>query len=511
MCEKAVSVIRSFQWCLLLRVMFVCALLILGHAGCGGGERAGVAGKDALKDVFLVENDTQTLKLWSARKVQVDVLVHIDTSDGMRMFAASSEQDLRNAGEHLKRGNTAIVDQLAPSLKGGGFVNLGFRAEFFKRVVWVIPSNQPATSQPIEVFKTFLMTRRGFPESVLKDLRPSGSHIVGTLTGLPITITRLEDMEIGEGESIILDIDLAYFVGLRAQDPSYQTGTRSLLKFAEALRGKGLHTRMVTINLCTQSGLCPMDIRFFGRVMRDAFTKPSYLREPVFEKWSKMMVAEDSLVALRYEPAIAVYEELVEKYTRDPGLWFALAVARGFAERGIESRQALLEAYALDGAYLNGFFQLARVLAVGDKIEAGTAVLETPDLTKVIPAVEMDFQRGVFYLNAKRPYDAITYFNRVAQIRPKDFALQTAIYRAHKLAENEQGMLTTLEKLRRMDEDRVRRDMPWVYKELGRMYEEATLYKNAMEVYQEYLRLVPGDTSAPDIEKKVAEWKSYYE
>jgi hypothetical protein len=468
-------------------------------------------GKDALKDVFLIEDDTQTLRLWSARKAQADVLVHIDTSDGMRLFAASSEQDLRNAGEHLKRGNTAIVDQLAPSLKGGGFVNLGFRAGFFKRVVWVIPSNQPATSQPIEVFRAFLRARRGFPESALMDLRPSGSHIVGTLTGLPVTITRLEDMEIGEGESVILDIDLAYFVGLKAQDPSYQSGTRSLLKFIGSLKDKGLRTSMVTVNLCTQTGTCPMDIRFFGRVIRDAFTKPSHLREPVFEKWAKMMVAEDSLVALRYGPAITVYEELVEEYARDPGLWFALAVARGFADRGVESRQALLEAYALDGAYLNGFFQLARVLVVGDKIESGTALLETPDLTKVIPPVEMDFQRGVFYLNAGRPFDALTYLKKVAQLRPNDFALQTAIYSAHRQAENEQGMLNTLERLRRMDEDRVRRDMPWVYRELGKMYEEATLFKNAIEVYQEYLRLVPGDTTAPEIEKKVAGWKSLYE
>jgi len=208
---------------------------------------------------------------------------------------------------------------------------------------------------------------------------------------------------------------------------------------------------------------------------------------------------------------VALYGNLVKTYPTDPGLYFTLGVTRGFNGEGTESRDALLQAFRLDSAYLRAFFQLANILAVQDKVEAGIEIIDTPELGKIMSDVELNFQRGTFYLNAKRPYDALTYLKKVVQVRPDDFALQTVMYQAYRQADDVPQMMLTLEKLRNMDEGRVRRDMPWVYKELGRLYEEATLYKNALESYERYLAVIPDDENKDEIRGKVEAWRALYD
>ena len=488
------------------------ALWVLGvallAAGCGGDSR--IAGREPMENVATVESNTDALRAWVVAKAKVDALVHIDIADDIQVFPAALQESMKNAADHLERGNVGVLDQIVSYIESRGIVNLGYDAGLFNRVIWVTPAQVSMGQLPIENYKNFLMTRRGFPDYEIKDFVSTGKYITGTLVGIPITITTLEDLDAGEDE-VILDIDLAYFLGKKSLDPTYRTGTRATLQFVRDLRVKNLRTRIATIHLATGANDNPMDIRYFGSIIAEGLRNPEKLQPPVFEKWTMMMEAEDSLVAGHYGGAVALYGNLVKTYPTDPGLYFTLGVTRGFNGEGTESRDALLQAFRLDSAYLRAFFQLANILAVQDKVEAGIEIIDTPELGKIMSDVELNFQRGTFYLNAKRPYDALTYLKKVVQVRPDDFALQTVMYQAYRQADDVPQMMLTLEKLRNMDEGRVRRDMPWVYKELGRLYEEATLYKNAMESYERYLAVVPDDENKDEIRGKIEAWRALYD
>lgn len=487
------------------------ALLMLGAlillAGCGG--EAPIAGRESIETVETVDTNVDALRAWVTAEADVDMLVHIDIADDIQIFPPSMQESMKNAADHLERGNVDVLDKIAAYIESRGIVNLGYDAGLFKRLIWVVPAKVPVGQIPIENYKSFLATRRGFPEYDLEDFTSNEKHITGTLVGIPVTVTTLDDLEAGEGDAI-LDIDLAYFLGKKSLDPLYRTGTRPTLQFVRDIRSKNIRTRVATINLATTAGDNPMDIRYFGTIIAEALREPEKLEPPVFEKWTKMIEAEDSLVAGGYDAAEALYEQLVQAYPADAGLYFTLGVTRGFKGEGEESSEALVQAYRLDGAYLRAFFQLANILAAQDKVEAGIELVETPTLAKIMSDVEMNFQKGAFYLNAKRPYDALTHLKKVAQVRPDDFALQTVIYQAYSQTNNAPQMTLTLEKLRNLDEGRVRRDMPWVYKELGRLYEEATLYRNAMESYERYLAVVPDDEDKDELHGKIEAWRALY-
>jgi tetratricopeptide (TPR) repeat protein len=481
---------------------------LLAVAGCGG--KSPIAGEEPIDDVEMVEYNIDALRAWVQADAEVDALVHIDIADDIQVFPQSLKESMKNAADHLERGNVDVLDKIASYIETRGIVNLAFDAGLFKRMIWVIPARSSVGQIPLENYKSFLMNQRGFPDYELDDLVSTDKHITGTLVGIPVTITTFDDFESSEGE-VILDIDLAYFLGKKSLDPLYQTGTRSTLQFVRDIRSKNLRTRIVTIHLATAAGNNPMDIRYFGSIIAEALREPDKLQPPIFEKWTMMMEAEDSLVAGHYGAAEALYERLVQAHGTDAGLFFTLGVARGFKGDGDGSSEALIQAYRLDGAYLRAFFQLANILAVQEKVEAGIALIETPDLGKIMSDVELNFQRGAFYLNAKRPYDALTYLKKVVQVRPDDFGLQTLLFQAYLQTGDAPQMTLTLEKLRNMDDGRVRREMPWVYKELGRLYEEATLYKNAMESYQRYLDVVPDAEDRDELRGKVEAWRALYD
>ncbi|HVO76810.1 MAG TPA: hypothetical protein VMT60_02390, partial [Candidatus Bathyarchaeia archaeon] len=359
------------------------ALALICDAGCGRSGGA-VIGEQPVKQVISVENDVDALRAWSAKGAKASVLIRIDPSDGMTVFPANLMDDMNAAAGYLRRRNTDVLQKIAPLIEHGGTVSLGYMAGMYKRVVWVTPSVRSVGETPVEVLKNFLVTRRGYPAAALADFKVDGKWISGSITGVPVTITSLADLSLREGENAVVDINLSYFTAMKLADPSYRMGTKSLLGFLRELGAKNVRADLVTVNLSTQDNLVPMDLRYYGAVVRDALEKPGFLTGAMPAKWRSMIQADDSLGAKRYESAAAIYRDLTGTVKDDPGLYFSLAIAEGFSNKGAECRAALLEAYRLDPEYLKGFFQLARVLADAGKIDAGLEILDTPDLSKII-------------------------------------------------------------------------------------------------------------------------------
>lgn len=483
-----------------------CAAALLATAqGCGGD--AVTALEEPVERVYTVETNAQALQAWAAAGADADVLVHIDASEDMRVFPPSLAETMRNAADHLERGNAAVVDRVASILESGGTVNLGLDAGFYDRVAWVVPSPEPVSETPLSNFRRVLIEKRGYTPQALSELAAEGRAITGTIAGVPVTVTSLEDLEAGE-EIAVLDIDLTWFVGLQSRDPDHRPGTGAVLDFLRALKRKRIKVETVTINAASTGGVVPMDIRFYAEVIRDALVRPGILDGGLPALYVKMIEAEEALVRGEYSAAEGIYEELVAGHGDRAGLWFSLAVSRGFQGKGEESREALLEAYSLDGAYMRGFFQLARVLGSSGQVEAGRALLETPDLAKIIPEEELDYQKGVFFFAAGDYFEAVDYLEAVARRRPDDFALRTIIFRAYEEIGDDMKMSSTLEALLRLDAGRVDRDMPWVYKRLGDLVAARDLSARAAELYEHYIELYPEDEEAERLKEYIERWGS---
>jgi hypothetical protein len=495
----------------LLGALTALTIAVFCLAGCGkggGGDAGGIAGKEPIKKIVKVESNVDALRAWSMNGAKASVLVHIDPVDAMTVFPNTVMDDMKTTALELRKHKVTGLEKHAAMLERGGTVDLGFMAGMFKRVIWVVPTNKHVGAVSADDYRNYLVAKRGFPVNSVQDLFADGKVITGAIAGVPLVITSLADLALGPGENAIIDINLNYFPALKLEDSSYRTGTKTLLQFLRDLEARNVKANLVTVNLSTQNNTVPMDLRYYGGVISEALANPAGLNGPMPAKWQSMIQAEDSIGAKHYAGAVAIYSELTKTVKDDAGLFFSLAIAEGFRDKGEECRAALLEAYRLDGEYLKGFFQLARVLADAGKLNAGINILDTPDLTKIMAKPEIDYQRGLFYYTAHKPFDAATYLGNVAQYRPNDFGLFTILFRAHREAGNNQGQIFALQKLVSIDDGRVKREMPWVYADLGDLYAKANIYGNAKDMYEKYMKVFPDDSISAKIKARLDSWKA---
>ncbi len=479
---------------------------ILSIPGCG--QKNTMLLRDSIKSTSKAETNAEVLQSWVITDRNADVLIHIDSSDDMRVFPGSYAETMKNAADHLKRKNVLVIDQIAGVIENGGTINLGYKAGIYKKVIWVLPATVSVGGGSVEMLKNVLYTKRPYSKVDLSDFTADGKYVHGTIDGVPITVTNLQDLEVGPKETAIVDIDLGFFIGQKAQDKEGRMGTRILLDFLRTLKRKQIMATQISINLASIAGAVPYDIRYFGDVISEIAADPGILDGALPQKYEMMIEAEDALIAGRYDRAIALYDHLTERSPGEAGLHYSRAVAQGFGGDGEGAAGSLIKAYDIDTGYLKGFFQLARVLGANGRIEDGKKILNSPAIKGLVPEEELDYQKGIFFFSAWDYHEALVYLEMVAQKRPKDFALRTVMYQAYKETDNVASRIMTIEKLLKMDEARVQRDMPWMYKDLGNLCEEMRIYQGAREAFEKYLEYVPTDPDAAIFRKKINEWKA---
>ncbi len=492
-----------------VRVAAAAAVLAIGAAGLAGCGGVPTIGEKPVKNVYTVENNVDALRVWTDAKARADVLVHIDSGDDLGLIPQSYLDSVENAAKGLQRGDVNALSTISPLIERGSVATVGYIAGMYRRVIWVIPSATATGEEPIDTYRRFFIERRKFPPASVGEFKVDGKRVTGSIAGIPLTITRLEDLSLDGNETAIVDIDLNYFQLLAAGTPGYRPGTQALFAFLRSLASARVRARLVTVNCATQGNEVPMDLRYYGGVIAETLAEPKSLEPPPAGIYDTMIQAEDSIRAGRYAAAAALYRSiLAEGKEKSAGIHFALAVALGFEGKGVESREALLEAYRHDHEYLRGFFQLARVLGAAGNIPTGIEILDSPELVKIVGRSELDYQKGVFFFASKRPFDAITYLRSLAPFRPNDFGLYTILFRAYREIGDLTGERNSLQKLVTIDDGRVRREMPWVYADLGKLYEQDGFTKNAGELYAKYIEAFPGDSLSAVFRKKLDAWEA---
>ncbi len=475
-------------------------------AGCGGTERAVIFGTEPLDRVAKVENELIALETWVESGQKADLLVHVDAIDDIAIVPQALEESVKNAADHLKRGNTGVIYDIASFLERSGTLGLGERAGLYDRVVWIFPSRRSIGDLGLDAIKNFLMRARGYHQSDLSDLAVNGKWIEGTLGGVPVTITNIEDFDPGEATAIV-DIDLSYFSGMQAQNPGYSIGTASLLDFLRTMKEKGLGVRLVTVTLSGEERAVPVSIRYMGDIIVESLREPeTLLYEP--EKWRTMIEAESLLSEERFLAADSLYSRLAEEYPQDAGLQYMRGATLALLGWGRECAAHLTRAYRIDKLYLAGFFQVANFVAKRGQIEVAERIVSEPILKEAFRSGDLSYKMGIMYIAAGRPEKALPLLSSIAKQEGPNVDLALLIYRTARDAGAEAEMMSSLETLVSIDRNLVRDRMPWVYRELGRMYENRGEDGKAEKMYSLYIEAAPEDSAAVELSKDLELKKS---
>lgn len=480
----------------------VAALLIpiaVTIAGCGGAERAVVLGTEPFDRVVMVEDDLEALEAWVNSGQKADLLIHIDAIDDIAIVPQALEESIKNAADHLKHGNTEVIYDIAAFLEMSGTLGLGERAGLYDRVVWIFPSLKPVGELGLDVFKSYLVRARGYQQSDLSDLAVRGKWIEGTLGGVPITVTSLQDFDPGETTAIV-DFDLSYFASMQAQNPGYTLGTASLLDFLGIMKEKGVSARFVTVTLSGKGRVVPIGIRYMGNLIGESLGNPETLVERP-DKWQRMIDAENLLSEERLQAADSLYELLVEDYPDDAGLQYVRGAILALLGWGRESGKYLTKAYHIDEAYLAGFFQVANLLASRGSMDVAESLVKAPILKEAYRINELNYNLGIMYIRGGKPGKALPLLVNAAAFEGDNIDLTMLIYRTARDVGAETEMLSALEKLVQIDRMLVRSKMPWVFRELGILYERKGEEGKAERMYSLYIEAAPGDSAAVELKK----------
>ncbi len=477
--------------------VFLLIPLLAGVAGCGGQEPAVILGSEPFERVVKVDDDLEALETWVESKQKADLLVHIDAIDDIAVVPPMLETSMKNAADHLKHGNTNVIYDIASFLEVSGTLNLGQRAGLYDRVVWIFPVQRPIGELGLDAFRSYLMRARGYQPSDLTDLFVNGRWIEGTLGGVPVTVTTIEDFDPGERTAIV-DIDLAYFAGMQAQDPDYALGTASVLDFLRTLKEKSLHARFATITLSRKGRPLPVVTRYLADLVVEGLRDPVTLVDTP-DKWSKMIEAEDLLEQERFLAADSVYSRLLEEYPQDAGLLYMRGATLALLGWGRECARLLTEAYRIDPAYLQGFFQIANIMATRGQLEVAEGVVAAPILREAVRINELNYNLAIMYIAGGRPDKALPKLEAAEQYQKDDVDLTLLIYRTARDAGEEEAMLSSLEKLVDIDRKLVKDRMPWVFRELGKLYEKNGETLKAERMYIRYIEAAPDDSAAVEL------------
>ncbi|MCK4350361.1 MAG: tetratricopeptide repeat protein, partial [Candidatus Krumholzibacteria bacterium] len=268
---------------------------------------------------------------------------------------------------------------------------------------------------------------------------------------------------------------------------------------------KRVETRLVTVTLSNTTRVVPVEFRYLGTIISEALEDPKALGQSPPVKLSIVVEAERALFEERILAADSIYRVPVETNPLEPGFHYSLAMTSGLLRNAEDCTVRLDEAYRLDPVYAQGLFQIANMLAASGKLSTAEELVKRSAARDALTDSELGYGTGVMYVMAAAPDRALPFLQNAARFNQEDFWLQNLIYKTSRDAGDAQGMIGALEKLFEIDPETVNQLMPWVYRELGVLYEKHGDKQRAGRMYRQYLEIVPSDSTAVELRAKIQE------
>ncbi len=135
------------------------------------------------------------------------------------------------------------------------------------------------------------------------------------------------------------------------------------------------------------------------------------------------------------------------------------------------------------------------------QMDVAESLVNTPLLKEAYRINELNYNLGVMYIRAGKPDEALPLLVSAGALDRENIDLTMLIYRTARDVGSETEMLAALEKLVEIDNRLVRDKMPWVYRELGILYEGMGEDGKAERMYSLYIEAAPGDSAAVELKK----------
>lgn len=282
------------------------------------------------------------------------------------------------SSDELRRRGTARVPD--PLLLPEMTVTAALRADFFSRLIWVLPLAAEGEMN-LDTLRAQLRDYGALTEDELATLRLEGGGASGTAQGMPLRIVPLTALTAPD-ESVVLHIDLSYFSPLykgEIKTPLYPLLGRTL----QQLRELGMRDGVVTISRSNLDGGLPLETRFIGGDLAELFRRPELLDSPLPELWDQRARTLYLANFFQKERIRELLEDMRRDVPEDASVAYAYyQILRQFRE-GSAALAELERAVALDTAYAREYLDLVPVALEKDQPEEALRMLELA--AKVFP------------------------------------------------------------------------------------------------------------------------------
>jgi tetratricopeptide (TPR) repeat protein len=332
---------------------------------------------------LLVEASSEALAAWRPVGDERPALLLLANDPLLRPLPSELADEIlalarSGSPDDLRRRGTARVPD--PLLLPEMTVTAALRADFFSRLIWVLPL--AAEGEPdLDTLRAQLRGYGALTEDEAATLRLEAGGASGTAQGLPLRIVPLAALE-APAETVVLHIDLSYFRPLykgEIKTPLYPL----LGQILQQLRGLGMTAGAVTISHSNLDGGLPLETRFIGDDLAEIFRRPELLDSPLPELWDQRSRTLYLANFFQKERIRELLEDMRRDAPEDASVAYAhYQILRQFRE-GSAALAGLDRAVALDSAYAREYLDLVSVALEKDQPEESLRMLELA--AKVFP------------------------------------------------------------------------------------------------------------------------------
>ncbi len=322
-------------------------------------------------NVELLEDHQESLAVWIKHGIRGATVVHVDAHHDLLSTRTASEwKPLRIA---VQEGQSDRVAMLGDELASDHLYDLSsylvpaWDLGIVAEVWWVYPHHAPFDSDFLKQLKNYLKYQQSgiFQVEEITAWHQDGKYFRGTLRGIPVTVTRLEDLPNFE-QPVLLDVDCDYFVGdagfQSAFDMARLTMKERLQRFFTALESKRMKFQSVTIAHSVAGDYLPLRYRYIGHFLMEQFadsrTVDNFRDQTLAEFWQ----AEAEFEKGDFDAAFVWFNKLFaqKNWLTDSAAYYLALIAALQGDEPLAAKQ-IMALVARNQDYTWGLFDIGTI------------------------------------------------------------------------------------------------------------------------------------------------------
>jgi len=359
-----------------VRVMLAIFLVMVLHvisADASGAVKSSDARAlaDPIARVELLENHHEALAVWAKYGIRAATVVHVDSHHDMltnksrkawgplqRLVESQDGLALETLGNDLAAGKIFGLNNYLVPAWDLGIVN---------EIWWVYPHASAFDENFLKQLKQYLAMRQmqKFAPAEIEGWYLDGTSIRGTLRGIPVVLSRLEDLPEFK-KPVLLDIDCDYFVGDAGLPAAFDLRAPliqdRLLTFLGNLKQKRVPVQVATVVTSVNGDFLPLRFQYLGRILYEKLKEPRLSEDLDSTLWKTYWAAEkayenkDAVTAMQGFETVSESDHWLSGYA---DYYRALISARlGDFPAAEELMQALVSS---DQAFTWGLFDIGGI------------------------------------------------------------------------------------------------------------------------------------------------------